>query len=114
MVTPMLVSLEAVKADLNMDHNLSDAEITIKIRAASAIVMNYLKVPHDNYSDSTGNIPVIDSGGEPDVPEEVKIATMLMVRELYGDASKQSQWEHGFPPRAVMNILYPLRDPALG
>jgi len=111
---PMLISLEAAKADLQMDHAEDDEDITRKIQQASVIVMNYLKLPLDHYADSFGAIPTEDSSNEPDVPHEVRAATTLMLRELYGDAKQRTQWRPGYIPDAVMALLYPLRDPAIG
>lgn len=113
MATPMLVTLEQVKADLRMDHNLDDADITLKILASSAAVFNYLKVPHDYYSDSTGAIPVLDSSGTLDVPFEVQAAVILMTRELCLDAKERTVWDPNYLPRPVVALLYPLRDPGL-
>lgn len=109
----MLVSLELMKRDLNMDHDDSDEEIEMKIAMASAIVFNYLKVPQTHYDDSSGAIPT-DANGEPDVPFEVRAATMLMVRQLFNDGAKTDAMEHGYLTRPVMALLYPLRDPAIG
>jgi len=109
----LLVSLELMRKDLNMDHDDSDEEIEMKIAMASSVVLNYLKVPLTFYDDSSGSIPT-DANGEPDVPFEVRAATMLMVREFFSDDPKRGLMEHGYLPRPVMALLYPLRDPALG
>lgn len=108
----MLVSLEAAKADLQMDHDLDDEDITSKIAQASAAILDNLNQGQDLYADSTGEIPK-DADGEPDVPDQVRAATLLLVRILYkGEAA--TEWEHGYLPRPVMNLLYPLRTPSLG
>ena len=110
----MLISLEAAKADLQMDHDEDDEDIESKIEQASAAVLNYLGVAHDNYADSTGVIPA-DGNGEPDVPFEVRAATILLLRVLYkGEAAATTDWEHGYLPRPVMSLLYPLRTPPIG
>jgi hypothetical protein len=109
----MLVTLEAAKADLQMDHDQDDADIESKIEQASAIALNYLGQGQDLYADSTGVIPE-DANGAPDVPYEVRAATLLMVRMLYKGEGDFTEWEHGYPPRAVMNLLYPLRTPSMG
>jgi len=108
----MLVTLEAAKADLQMDHSLDDEDIERKIHQASAIVLNYIGRGSTIYDDSFGNIP-LDASGEPDVPHEVRAATLLMVRYLY-DNGKDQELDVGYPPRPVMNLLYPLRTPPIG
>ena len=107
-----LISLEAAKSDLHMDHDSDDADIESKIDQASAIVLNYLGVSHDIYADSSGLIPP-DENGEPNVPFEVRAATTLMLRILYKDGTAVT-WAHGYLPLPVMNLLYPLRNPAIG
>lgn len=109
----MLVTLEAAKANLQMDHDQDDADIESKILQASAAVLNYLDLGYDLYADSTGEIPN-DANGEPDVPFEVRAATLLLVNYLYKGVDDKVQLDHGYLPRPVMNILYPLRTPAIG
>lgn len=109
----MLVSLEAVKADLQMDHDEDDDDIEQKIQQASGSVLRYLQLDDDAYADSTGNIPE-DENGEPNVPQEVRSATILMTRFLYKGGFENHELEHGYLPRPVMNLLYPLRTPSLG
>lgn len=108
----MLITLEKAKADLQMDHDQDDADITDKVSQASAAVMNYLGRPLNYYEDSTGEIPA-DEDGEPNVPFEVRAATTLMVRFLYhGDANEPKEWH--YLPTPVVSLLYPLRVPTIG
>ena len=113
-ITPLLVPLEQVKTDLQMDHNLDDADITLKIRMASAVVLNYRKVPHDHHFDSFDVIPNWNSTGTLDVPFEVQAAVILMVRELYGDGKQRTTWTPGYLVRRGDLAAVSLRDPTIG
>lgn len=108
----MLVTLEAAKADLQMDHNLDDVDIEAKINQASAAVLNYIGRGQDYYNDSTGEIPE-DENGEPDVPFEVRAATILMVRFLFEGTADEPKELH-YLPTPVVSLLYPLRVPTIG
>lgn len=109
----MLITLEAAKADLLIDHDLDDEDLESKIKQSSAVVMNYLGIAQTYYEDSLGNIPT-DDNGEPDVPFEVRAATLLMTRMLYKGEGDLMQWQAGYPPTPVMSLLYPLRMPSVG
>lgn len=111
----MLVTLQQAKDDLKMDHDVDDADITLKIQAASAAIVNYLKDYADSFLDSSGDV-IMDSSGEPDVPYEIKAATLLMVRDFYMHLEPNqvdAQYGYGYLPRAVTALLYPLRDPTI-
>jgi hypothetical protein len=107
----MLVEVEEVKSRIRFDHDEEDDDIELAIRSASAAVLNYLKVPHDHYTDSS------ESSGEvpADVPDEVTQAVITLVAIWKRDPAgvEMKDWEMGYLPRPVMAILYPLRDPAM-
>lgn len=115
----MLVSLQEASDHLRRDTEDDDMDLTLKIHAASAAVLNYLKSGADSFLDSNGEV-LQDSSGDPvGVPFEVKAATLLMVGELYKsregaqEGAVDSQFGYGYLPRSVVALLYPLRDPAL-
>ena len=101
----MLVTLAEARDHLRSDSVDDDADLTIKIHAASGSVINYLKAPA--FIDETGAI--IESA----VPFEVKAATLLLVGYLYKDRDDDGEYQQGYLPRPVTALLYPLRDPAL-
>lgn len=103
----MLVDVDQVKARLRFDHDSEDEDIELAIQGASEAVLNYLKVEHTVYDDSSGT-PV-------DVPATVVNAVIMLVGIWKRDPSgtEMEKWEHGYLPRPVMALLYPLRDPAL-
>lgn len=108
------VTLAEAKEHLRVDFTDEDSDIGLKLSAASRIVTNYLKSSADSFFDSSGDV-ILDSNSEPDVPYEVKAATLIMLGVLYRDRDGMAtdQFEHGKLPFAVTSLLYPLRDPAL-
>lgn len=115
----MLVTLEAAKAHLRVTHDLENEDITLKIHAASAAVINYLKDTADLFLDSSGEVLMTaDSPPVPDVPFVVAQATLLtlgwMFKNREGDVGVGGvNYTLGYLPLAVTSLLYPLRDPAL-
>ncbi|WP_207950790.1 head-tail connector protein [Marinobacter sp. JSM 1782161] len=117
----MLVTLEQAKDHLKMDHDADDSDITLKIHAASGAVVSYLKSVADAYFDSSGAV-ITDSSGDPDVPFQVKAATLILTAEMYKNpeglvedpigGAAQITYGYGYLPRSVVSLLYPLRDPA--
>lgn len=103
----MLFSLDQGKAHLRVDHDDEDADISLKINAASSIVMNYLKLPLDHYQNTAGEVV--------NVPFEVIAAAQIMLGYIFKDrdAAEMDKWQHGYLPFTVTSLLYPLRDPSL-
>lgn len=114
----MLVTLQEASDHLRRDTSDDDADLELKIHAASGAVRRYLKSASPYEIDSSGN-PVTDSSGEPVVLFEVRAAVLLMLGELYKSREGEqggeipTQWGYGYLPRPVVALLYPLRDPAL-
>lgn len=127
----MLVTLQEASDHLRRDTDYDDADLTLKIRAASAAIRNYLKrdvMVFEPERDASGAVvldangwpvPAVDSNGERMVRPEVKAAVHLMLGELYKNREGEqggevpTQWGYGYLPRPVVALLYPLRDPAL-
>lgn len=110
----MLVSLAKASAHLRQDTDDDDADLTLKIHAASGAVINYLKAGA-TFLDSSDDVET-DSFGDPiGVPYEVEAAVLLLLGDLYANREPQDTdvWDRGYLPRAVTALLYPLRDPAL-
>jgi hypothetical protein len=116
----MLVTLEQASEHLRRDTVDDNADLTLKIHAASGAVLRYLKGA--NYFqpelDGDGN-PVLDGDGKPvyttEVLFEVQAAVLLQLGYLYKDRDndKDHEYEQGFLPRPVTALLYGLRTPAL-
>lgn len=104
----MLVELEQAKVRLRFpEQDFEDDDIELAIHGASAAVLTYLKVPHDNYDDSSGNTV--------DVPYVVINAVIMLVGIWKRDPSgvEMEKWQQGYLPAPVTALLYPLRDPSL-
>ncbi len=118
----MLVSLAQASRHLRRDTSDDDADLTLKIKAASAVVMGLLGSAA-TFLDSEGNVPMADEPGIADsdgelldsngdeiadgdeipvgVPEHVQQATLLLIGDYYAGRDSGSA---GFPP-AVMALL---------
>lgn len=109
----MLVTLQQASDHLRRDTDADDADLTLKIHAASAAVLNYLSVGADRFLDSSGEM-ITDSAGDPvDIPYEVQAAVLLMVGTLYKDRDASDAFERGYLPAPVTALLYPLRTPTV-
>lgn len=113
----MLVSLEQASVHLRRDTDDDDADLTIKIQAASQAVLNYID-PVD-FIDSSGE-PEFDSDGNPvGVPAPIQSAVLLIIGDLYADRdgvdyrSGNSTPRLGdiIIPRAAHFLLDPYRTP---
>jgi hypothetical protein len=111
----LLVSVEDVKNRLRITHDAEDSDIEAIIHGASAAVLNYLHIDESVFLDSDS-----EYAGSSDhnltVPHEVQLAVLVLVGNFYRDREgvDAKDWEHGYLPKPVIALLYPLRDPALG
>lgn len=117
------VTLSEQKAYSRIQHSALDTTIDLMIEACSAGVKNYLKefspyegertVDDDYVLDSNWEPEPadIDSAGEQAVKPEIKLAVMIWVD--YRLKKRESSNSNGMPPPEVVELLYPLRDPAL-
>lgn len=90
-----LITLAEAKVHLRIFDDGSDADISLKGRAASEIVIDYIKRPDHGWTAETA-------------PKLVKAATLLVLGALFEER------EGGDPiSDAVQNILWRHRDPTL-
>lgn len=118
----MLVSLEQASEHLRRDTDADDNDLTLKILAASAACINYLKSGANSFINSSGDVDY-DSAGNPIVPYNVQMAVLILVGIFYRDREGQDtmitssrimdKWQLGYLPMPVQSLLYPHRDPAL-
>ena len=108
----LLVSVAETKERLRITTDAEDADIEALIHSASAAVMNYLDATEATFTDSDASSS--DTGLT--VPPEVQLAVLVLVGNYYRDREgvEAKDWEHGYLPKPVIALLYPLRDPALG
>ena len=111
-----LVTVDDAVRHLRLDEVGSDGDpdLELKITAASAMVLNYLKDGADSFLDSDGAV-ITDSNGDPDVPAVVRAATLLVLGYLWRkrDEDESGEFAGGRLPAPVRAMLGPLRDPAL-
>jgi Phage gp6-like head-tail connector protein len=116
----MFVSLQQASDHLRRDNTDDDADLSLKIRAASAGILNYLDTV--DFLDSSGEVE-LDSNGDPiNVPEEIQIATLMMIGVFYADRDAEDYRAGGSEdrlgkmplPKAVQWLLDPLRQPRIG
>jgi hypothetical protein len=142
-----LVTLSEARLHLRIDDELDsngdpippedDPDLALKVRAASAAVLNYLKGFRNVWVvavEMAGAypllvdgkpVPMVDTNGEPvfvedsngarTVRDEVKAATLLMLGYLWKDRDENADgaFDMGYLPKPVTALLYPLRDPAV-
>lgn len=118
----MLVTLQQAREHLRSDTAADDADLTMKIEAATAGVLDYVGelVPRDSQGD-----PFVDSQGDLlGVPERaltrMKLATLVAVAYFYRerDGSQEhavpTQWGYGYAlPQGATALLYSLRKPTV-
>src|SRR5688500_12893973 len=109
-----LVTIEQAKLMIREVRNHEDDLIVTLIRAASRMVLSYLKLEEDAYLNSDGTMDQ-DSAtlGYNEVPEEVQAATLYLIGVLFRDrdGAESEKWTPGFLPAPVVSMLYPLRLP---
>lgn len=124
-MTP-LVTLEQAKLHLHVDHDLDDSDIELKVAAASAAVLQYIGDKQYLFLDTGGEfLDLTDtstSGTNSDVAAArvlhiVRQATLLLVGDFYKNREPTPAdvigTGYGYLPRAVVALLYPLRDPTI-
>lgn len=102
----MLVTLAQAREHLQATHSTDDADLTLKIEAASEAVCTYLKR-------TEAEVLALSPG-----LKAAQQATLLLVGESYinregeqGGAIDQA-FGFAFLPRPVVALLYPYRDPS--
>lgn len=111
----MLVTLQQASDHLRRDTTDDDADVTLKIKAASRAAVRYLKTGADAFLDSAGD-PHLDSNGNAiGVPEDVQAAVLFLVGwfSKNRDDDEIKAFQEGKLPAVVTALLYPMRDPTL-
>lgn len=111
----MLVTLAQASNHIRRDTTADDADLELKVMAASQMVMNYIEEAGEDWGDSAGD-PILDSNGfAQNVPYPIQAATLMLVGYLYrerdGSNEYQTQIAGFYLPIGVTAILYPYRTP---
>jgi len=120
------VTIDEVKRHLNIvptDYTHDDYLRSL-IYAASAMVKNHLgnksvyiadRGEDDDVELDSNFEPILESFGDAPTVEqvrnEVKVAVLLLIGELFLNREGAGNFERGYLPAPVAAILYPLRDP---
>lgn len=120
------VTLQEASDHLRRDTTDDDDDLQAKIYGCSAAVKGYLKtgspfLPEldsnlDPVYDSEGNVVYErDSNGDKIVHPLVEQATLILLSEVYDKTrtANMEDWQQGYLPMAVQNLLYTLRTPAM-
>ena len=110
-----LVTLTEAVTNLRCEPD--DPSVPLLVSAASESVLEYIGDP--SFVDTAGFVPV-DTAGDPlGVPARVKVATLLLLTDMYEnrkptpDDPVPAEYGYGYLPRAVLALLYPLRTPTI-
>ena len=111
-----LVDIETAKGHLNIIFDDGDADLMLKIRAASNIILRYLGengLVYQQETDSDGeDTELLDDNGNPVVRYDVQAACLLLIGEMY--RSREGTFpgtDPGSLPPAVVSLLSLVRDP---
>ncbi len=107
--TLILVTMAQAKDHLRVAGSRFDSDIEFKMRAASNIVLNYLKIyPPDFYSPPSS--PIWEEWDADGAPELVQMATLQVLSEMF-ENRESSTGE--ILSQSVKDILWRWRDPAM-
>lgn len=101
-----LVSLCVAKEHLRPAGDIDDVRIQRLIEEASALVLDYVKLPADAYHTTAGELI------EADVPPVVRAAVLLVLGALYDNADGQNPDKQPLSD-AVKALLHSRRVPTL-
>lgn len=99
----MIVSIEEAAEHLRIDdYSVEEADLTLKIMAASAIVLDYVEQLEEDFADYEGI---------PDYPYQMKAATLILLGDLHRhrDSESPAMRDGATLPSAVRALLYPLK-----
>lgn len=94
-----LVTLDQAKRQLRIDYDDENADLTMKMEQASAIIVDYIKRPDHGWT-------------EENVPPLVQAAILLVLTDLW-DRRNGSNKDDSILSRTVRDLLERYRDPAL-
>ena len=114
-MTNALLSLPAAKRHLRIEpeNTDDDDDISVKIKEASAIVLDYIKAPDRERRDGEG---APKDWTEGTVPDTIRAAVELVLSKLFDDRNagdEDNEVAMGYLTPAITAILHRYRDPAL-
>ncbi len=119
----MLVTLDQAKLHLRVDHDADDDDITLKVEAASAAVLDYVGDAQYLFLDTGGDeIDLEDTSADQAALRALHLArqaTLMLLGEFYRNREPAAtdampdRFGYGYLPRAVAALLTPLRTPTI-
>ena len=97
----MLVTVKQAADHLRIDDYADEiSDLTLKIEAASEIVLGYIEQTEEDYPE--------DSNGESTVPKALQAATLLLVGDMhrYRDSNMPNYKDEAHLPPAVRALLF--------
>lgn len=109
-----LITLEQAKTHMRASDIVGqDGDIELKIEAASAAVIDYLKSYADRFADSNYLAEDADDDEVADsIPPVVKLAVLMQTAHYYMDREGNVDFGLGKLCPQAESLLYRLRDPA--
>jgi hypothetical protein len=119
-----LVTLDEAKLHCRLDHDLDDDVMAIYISAASAAVLQYIGDTQYWFLDTGGDeIDLVDTTADvagARAKQVCRQATLLLVADFFSNREAKaddpffaSTRGYGYFNRAVVALLYPLRNPTI-
>jgi hypothetical protein len=108
-----LLTLDAAKQHLHVEHTDDDADITRKIGQASEAVIGYCK---KTIGMPDADDPSIVDWAPDNLPGEIEAAVSLMLSKLYDDRNAgktDNEVAMGYLTKEITSLLHRYRDPAL-
>jgi len=114
----LLVTTKQARAQLRQgaDVTADDADLQLKIAAASDMVLGYLGRYGSQFLAEDGSVPTDDQGQPVGVPAKVQMATLVTVNYLYrerdGSQTNRVDPQHGYGfalPQAAISMLFGMR-----
>jgi hypothetical protein len=118
-----LVTLDEAKLHCRLDHDFDDDAMAIYISAASSAVLEYIGDRQYWFLDTGGDeLDLEDTTADvagARAKQVCRQATLLLIDDFYRNKSPtpsdvvDSRFGYGYLPRAIVALLYPLRDPTI-
>ena len=118
-----LVTLDQAKLHLRVDQDAEDDDITLKIEAASAAILDYIGDAQYLFLDTGGDELDLEDTSTDQAAHRAKHlcrqATLLVLGDFYRSREPTAtdpvpaQFGYGYLPRAVVALLTSLRTPTI-
>lgn len=106
-----IITLAQAREHLRSDTNDDDADLQLKIDAATDAVLDYISVPEADLFDASG-APKADVRGAKRVQQAILLTIGWLYEDREGSMPQAIEAGHGFTlPRGAAALLYSMRKP---